>query len=177
LLDKHETADECFISYRTSSANEYIDLLLQMKELGFYCNEAADSAKLPSLLYQLHNVTVVTSCEQKDSTEYFCLSFTKTSFPERKFIYYANDLMPFSSHEFLSFYFGPGSVKKDVLLLPDDKSIPCTVLFPNTPAQAIFTWHDEINLRGIDNLMLGGKHLLASSLPSEDASIAGKPNR
>jgi hypothetical protein len=169
-----DNKDAFLLNYITSSAAEYYELKEQMKILGFYCNQEADSLKIPALLYQHNSVTVISSFFIKDSTSYYSLYLTRKKFPPSKDISYADDLMIFNSHEYISHYFGEKNVQKDIFFLPDNKTARCSVLFPNTALQVVFVWKDEINHRGIVNLLLGGQQKLQSSL--ENPGFVGESN-
>ena len=94
------------------------------------------------------------------------MEFCKKRFPKSKDIYYADDLLTFTSHEYLVHYFGEQNVKKDIYFLSGNEIAKCSVLFLNTNRQVVFIWADEQNRCAISSLLFGGQQNLASSKES-----------
>lgn len=154
------------IDWQTASADEYYALKAEIKQKGFYCNQEADSLAAPSLLYQSGDVTVRTYIYVKDSVSLYNFCIYKKTFPHPQDIYFADDLLTFSSHEYLVYFFGETNVKKDFYYLAGNDMVKCSVLFANTPRQVVFIWNDETNRSGIANLLFGGQQRLESSIKS-----------
>lgn len=152
------------LTYETVSKDEFKALKMALKQEGFFSNEpeSGDSSQL----FQHHEFTVQTSCYLADSIYWYSLQFNKKIFPSPKDIYYADDLMTFSSHEYLSYYFGEKNVKKDIYFLAGNDLAKCSVLFLNTNRQVVFIWADELNRRTITNLLFGGQQNLKSTVES-----------
>ncbi|MBL0358734.1 MAG: hypothetical protein IPP72_18540 [Chitinophagaceae bacterium] len=160
-----ENKDYFSLTYQTSSKEEFKALIDQLKQAGFYCNHEADPATT-KLLFQQKDITVSTSTEIKDSTVLYSLQFHDQDFPDSKELHYADDLLYFTSHEYLVYYFGEENVKKDFYYFSGDELVNCSVLFINTARQVVFIWKDEVNKRGIDNLLFGGQQKLKSAMQS-----------
>jgi len=160
-----ENKDYFSLAYQTSSEEEFIALINTLKAAGFYCNQDADPAGT-KLLFQHKDITVKTFTEIKDSTTLFSLLFHDQDFPDAKDMYYADDLLNFTSHEYLVYYFGEENVKKDYYYFSGDELINCSVLFINTARQVVFIWKDEVNRTTIDNLLFGGQQKLKSAMQS-----------
>ncbi len=164
-LVSKECKEDLSLSYQTSSEEEFINLIEGIKTAGFYCNDQGNPAG-KKLLFQHNDMTVTISSEIKDSTHLYILSFHQQVFPDSKDMYYADDLLHFTSHEYLEYYFGKENVKKDFYYFAGDELVNCSVLFINTARQVVFIWKDEINKCGIDNLLFGGQQRLKSSMQS-----------
>lgn len=162
----HKTVKESlFITYQTESASEFSGLTEELKKNGFYCNEEVEPLK-NILLWQQNDLTVTSYVEIKDSIPLYSLLFYQQDFPDGKELYYADDLLYFTSHEYLVYYFGKENVKKDFYYFSGDELVNCSVLFINTARQVVFIWKDEVNKRTIDNLLFGGQQRLKSALES-----------
>lgn len=156
------------IDYFTTSQEECSAIKEKMIAAKFYCNEAADSLDAPALLYQSNDVTISTSMSLIDSVPTYSFLLYQKIFPQPEDIYYADDLLNFSSHEYLVYYFGEKNVKKDIYFLSGNEMTKCSVLFSNTPRQVVFIWMDEINRLGIANLLFGGQQRLKSTMESNN---------
>jgi hypothetical protein len=88
--------------------------------------------------------------------------------PVDKDLHYAEDLLEFTSHEYLVYYFGAKNVKKDIYYFAGNDIVNCSVLFINTKRQVIFIWKDGLNRRKIDNLLFGGQHKLKSQQENDN---------
>ena len=160
---RKDIKDNTLITFNTVSLTEYSNLKLQLKNKGFFCNrEDVDS---PSI-YQNKDLSVVSSVYVEDTTKWYSLQFHKKIFPKAKDIYYADDLLTFTSHEYLVHYFGEKNVKKDIYFLSGNEIAKCSVLFLNTNRQVVFIWEDEENRCTISNLLFGGQQNLKSSQES-----------
>lgn len=166
-VTRADIRDESFITFTTASAAEFIALKAQLKNGGFYCNRQQSDTGLSPAMYQRKDRSVRTFLIYEDGTVAYALQFHKKIFPRSKDIYYANDLLTFTSHEFLVSYFGEKNVKKDNYFFAGDQITRCSVLFSNTSRQVVFIWSDEENQCGISSLLVGGQQNLKSSLESE----------
>lgn len=152
--------------YQTASEEEFQALIKELKTIGFYCNMEGEPGKA-SLLYQHKDFTVKTYNEQKDSVLFYSLQFHEQDFPDPQEISYADDLLHFPSHEYLVHYFGEENVKKDYYYFSGNELVNCSVLFSNTPRQAVFLWKDEVNRKDINDILFGSQQKLKSSMGSE----------
>jgi hypothetical protein len=155
---------ETFIlTYQTTSAAEYRSIITDLKKKGFYCEYEKDSTVRPaSYLYQHEDITADASVRWEDGKAWYSVSFFKKILPADKGLYFAEDLLQFSSHEYLVYYFGAKNVKKDIYYFGKDDLAKCSVLLINTKRQVIFIWKDGLNRRKIGSLLLGSHHKLKS---------------
>ena len=156
------------IIYNTTSKREYLDLINAFRKAGFICRGPIDSLTVKPLLFQHHEYTVLTLPDAPTTTnKEYRLQVQSVSFPAPKEIRYADDLLVFSSHEFLEYYFGKENIKSDVYYFSDNQIARCSVLFLNTRRQVVFIWQDELNKCTIDHLLFGGQMQLKSSRSNE----------
>src|SRR5665647_31264 len=171
-LYRTDVKEVFFITYQTSSLPEFNELVAQFKKAGFYCNESTDSLQTATLLFQHNDITVRTFFAATDSTKKYCLQVQKKIFPTSKDIYYADDLLAFTSHEYLVYYFGKNNVKNDIYYFSGNEIVRCSVLFLNTKRQVVFIWQDEENRCAIAHLLFGGQQKIESS--KENNSFIGE---
>lgn len=174
LLSRAVCKDFFSVKYITTSPAECAALKEKMKAAKFYCNEEADSLTAPSLLYQNYDVTISTSTAMVDSITTYTFLFYQKIFPKPADIFYADDLLTFTSHEYLVYFFGENNVKKDIYFLSGNEMAKCSVLFSNTQRQVVFIWQDEVNRSGIANLLFGGQQRLKSTM--ENNNFIGESN-
>lgn len=161
-----ETKHNTFVTYETASPIEYEAIKSELQKAGFYCNNDNDGGKAPFLLYQNKNLLVRISVRKKDTINMYAFLVHKKIFPKAKEIFYADDLLTFTSHEYLAYYFGEKNVQKDIYFFSGTKIAKCSVLFQNSNRQVVFIWADEDNLCTISHLLFGGQQNLESSLES-----------
>jgi hypothetical protein len=153
------------LTYYTTSPDEYKDLLGELKKKGFYCEYENDKTVSPaSYLYQMGIYTADASSKKIHDTTWYALKFFKKILPNAADLKFGDDLLQFTSHEYLVNYFGANNVKKDLYYFGGDDIVKCSVLFMNSNRQVIFIWNDGLNYRKIQNLLLGGKHKLKSQV-------------
>lgn len=151
------------LTYQTTSAAEYTGIIDALKKAGFYCEYEKDSTTAAtSFLYQHEDYIADASLKKVDSTDWYSITFHKKIFPIAKDLYFAEDLLDFTSHEYLVYYFGENNVKKDVYYFSGNDIVACSVLFINTKRQVIFIWKDQLNRRKLDNILIGGQQRLKS---------------
>jgi hypothetical protein len=149
-------------TYQTTSVTEYKGIIEALKQEGFYCEYEKDSTLVPPVyLYQHGEYTAETSFKTAEDTTWYSITFHEKHLPIN-YVHFAEDLLQFTSHEYLTYFFGANNVKKDVYYFGADNVVKCSVLFINTKLQVIFIWKDELNRRKISNLLLGGRHKLKS---------------
>lgn len=160
--------EKCQLSYQTTDSIEYNAIIESLKKEGFNCGYENDkSIKQPSNLYQHEDYTADASIKNSDNTNWYSVTFYKKDLPVDKDLHFAEDLLEFTSHEYLVYYFGENNVKKDVYYFAGNDIVNCSVLFMNTSRQVIFIWKDGLNRRKIDNLLFGGHHKLKSQQGNE----------
>ncbi len=161
-----ELKESFTITYETTSLQEYRLIIDQFRKAGFVCKETMDSLLTKPLLFQYLNNSMRTGNTITAGVQKYALQVQTKLFPNPKDIYYADDLLAFSSHEYLEFYFGKSNVKNDLYYFSSNEIARCSVLFLNTRRQVVFIWRDELNRCTIDRLIFGGQQKLESSLNS-----------
>jgi len=156
------------IIYKTASKREYLELIKTFRNNGFICREPIDSLTVKPLLFQHHEYTVLTLPDTSTTADKeYALQVQSISLPAPKDIRYADDLLVFSSHELLEYYFGKENIKSDVYYFSENQIARCSVLFLNTRRQVVFIWQDEVNKCTINHLLFGGQMQLKSSRSNE----------
>lgn len=151
------------LTYQTSSEAEYKKIIESLKKDGFYCEYEKDSSITPSsYVYQHESYSAEVCKKQSEGVEMYSLTFFKKTFSPSNNLQTAEELLEFTSHEYLVYYFGEKNVKKDLYYFADNDIVNCSVLFINTKRQVIFVWKDGLNRRKISNLLFGGQHNLKS---------------
>jgi hypothetical protein len=151
------------LTYQTTAAAEYTAIIEALKKNSFYCEYEKDSTITPAAyLYQHEDYTADCSVQKTDGTTWYTVTVFKKTMPVTRDIHFAEDLLEFTSHEYLVYYFGAKNVKTDVYYFAKNDIAKCSVLFINTKLQVIFVWKDGLNKRKIDNLLFGGQHKLKS---------------
>ena len=171
FINEAQLKDVNCVLYQTSNFTEFSDLITQFKKGGFYTNQSADSLAVRPLIFQHNQFMVRTFFSVSDSTKLFNIRLSKNIFPSPKEVVYADDLLAFTSHESLVYYFGKNNVKSDVYFFSETEVNRCSVLFLNTSRQVVYIWKDDINKCGIDHLLFGGQQKLAS-LSAKDNFVA-----
>ena len=157
------------LTYQTTSATEYTGIIADLKKEGFYCEYEKDSTITPAeYLYQHEDYTAGACIKKIDDVKWYSVSFFKKILPVNKTLFFAEDLLDFSSHEYLVYYFGEKNVKKDIYYFEGNDIVNCSVLFINSKRQVIFIWKDGRNRRRIDNLLFGGQHRLKSQQENDN---------
>ncbi len=161
-----DVKDDTYITFETVSRDEFKKISAQLKASGFSCKQEDAAIDSAELLFQNQALSVRASLKTEDTISTYSLLFHKKSFPRAKDIFYADDLLTFTSHEYLVHYFGEQNVKKDIYFFSGSEIAKCSVLFLNTNRQVVFIWGDEENRCNISSLLLGGQQNLQSSLES-----------
>ena len=163
LLLKSTLKETFTLTYQTTSETEYTGIIQALKKDGFYCEYEKDSTLKPAnYLYQHEDYTARASKKIVETTAWYSIVFFKKTLPVEKDLHFAEDLLEFTSHEYLVFYFGESNVKKDIYYFSGNDIVKCSVLFINTKRQVIFIWKDGLNRAKIENLLFGGQHKLKS---------------
>ncbi len=116
------------ISYRTTSAVEYSSIIRSLKKKGFYCEYENDSTVTPgSYFYQYEDHTADASVNRVADTAWYSISFHKKIFPVDRELHFAEDLLQFTSHEYLVYYFGEKNVEKDFYYFGENDIVKCSV--------------------------------------------------
>jgi hypothetical protein len=146
-------ADNPGLLYSTSSKEEWLSFMNEMRMGGFHFIEPGDTCK--TMLYQKEEWLM--SCTRKmiDTTWMYSIQANKKMIPDARNIGYAEDLLTLNAHEYLVAAFGKSNVKTDSFMFSQTMTSKCSVIFPNTSHQAIFIWKDQDNLRDISFIIIG----------------------
>ncbi len=155
-----EELDKTIICYQTSSQAEFQKLKEQINKDGF--KSYADKTSHDAIL-QKDNFLISISIEIKDSISFYTCFLERKELPKAKDIFFAEDLLSLSSHEYLCFLFGEANVKKDLFYYSPTETNRCSIVFPNTNREVVFVWNDETNYRKPAFLMIGGNSKTNSS--------------
>ena len=169
-IETFHTKDHFSLTYITSLKKEYIESLQELKEYGFFCGNENDSA---GALFQRRNVTVLASMikqKNEDEDTLYSLAINEQVLPLPETIQFAEDLLQFSSHEYLVSVFGSVNVVKDLYYFSEKDVAKCSVLFPKTSRQAVFIWEDNLNLCRPSYVIIGG-NMNASTISNYDGVI------
>jgi hypothetical protein len=147
---------------QTSCREEYVVALNRLKNDGFFYGNKIVPGDT-SFLFQKASYTVETSAIPEDSLIFYTMVFRDQSMPSAREIIYGDDLMRFTSHEYLATFFGRQNVKSDLYYFSEKEISKCSILFPNSARQAVFIWDDEKNLRGLSQVIISGSFPTASS--------------
>jgi hypothetical protein len=141
--------------YETTSVEEFSALKTEIKNAGFMAPNV-DSTNIQLLVYQKQVITIETSTRSIETTLYYVIRISKKDLPKKKDIVFAEDLLMLDSHEYLAEMFGKENVKADIFYYSEEDSNRCSVLFPKSNKEAIVLWKDEVNLRNISFIIIGG---------------------
>lgn len=150
------------LDYQTTSPEEYGLLKAALKSNGFVSPATSDDAG--PVLYQRQNVTIESFRTKADTNVFYVLRASKINLPRAKDIVSAEDLLSLNGQQYLIDLFGSANVKKDWFYFTENDSNACSVIFPNTSREAIFIWNDQVNMRDISFIVIGG------SLRTKDAT-------
>lgn len=161
-ISKHQEGNNVLFCFQTTSKTEHDAAISKLKSEGFFYG-ASRFNKDSATLFQRRNITVKAYNYTEEDVTYYCLLFNNKPVASARSILYADDLLQFTSHEYLVTTFGERNVKKDRYHFDDKEVNNCTVLFPNTPRQAVFIWLDQQNYTGLNQLIISG------NLPTDGA--------
>ncbi len=151
------------LTYQTTLKEEYTGIIESLKKDSFHCEYEKDTTVIPtSYLYQHEDYTADAAAINQDGITWYSITFFKKELSTSRDVHFAEDLLQFTSHEYLLYYFGEKNVKKDVYYFSKNDIVKCSVLFINTSRQVIFVWKDGLNRRKLDNMLIGGAHKLKS---------------
>lgn len=155
-VDVYKKDDTWCVVLRTSSSDEFTSIRSRLKKMDFYCYAESDTCTQVPLLFQKKAITIQAICSSEDGEPVYTFVIKKKDMPSISTVRYADDLLKFSSHEYLVACFGENNVKRDIYVFSDKESKKCSVLFPNTDEQAVFIWEDENNYRKISYVLIAG---------------------
>ncbi len=164
----YKSGDTKYYVLHTSSKTDYLDDQARLIKDGFVYDTSKDFGKEAFIFYQKRNIAIEAIAETKDSVTAYTFILKQKEMPDIADIRYAEDLLKFTSHEFLVSFFGEGNVQKDRYYFSEKALKKCSVLFGGSNRQVVFVWKDEINLSGIEYI------LISTNLPTESGANTDK---
>jgi hypothetical protein len=151
LLSRQETTEGAVVAFETSSKYEYNLLKQDLLENQFsrVVSKVRDEEE-----FQKENIIIKVYNPENDSANYRIV-IDRKAMPRVSELVYAEDLLSFSSHEYLVSVFGRANIKKDTFYYSEKEYTTCSVLYPNTFSQAIFLWEDVSNFRSLSLVIVG----------------------
>ncbi len=161
--------DDCrYLIWHTTSFDEFLEGQQSLVKRKFIYDKTKNINTDSSITFQKNNLSIVTNKEIEDSVINYTFTLKEKKIPDS--IAYADELLQFDSNEFLESYFGKENVKTDFYYFSEKDLKRCSVLFSNTPYQALFVWGDETNL---DNLLY---IIISNIFPTKSYTENGIPN-
>lgn len=164
----YKTEDTRYYVLHTSSKAEYLDNQARLIKDGFVYDTSKNFAKEPSMFYQKRNVTIEAATEIKEDGADYTFILKQKQMPDISHVRYAEDLLQFTSHEFLVSFFGENNVRKDMYYFSEKELKKCSVLFGGSNRQVVFVWKDEVDLSAVEYI------LISTKLPTEGSSNTDK---
>ncbi|HEX7903325.1 MAG TPA: hypothetical protein VF487_05560 [Chitinophagaceae bacterium] len=159
--------------YETNSSREFVEMKDQLKRAGFVCAEETDTTTT-TWFFQKENLTAHASIQEDNGDTLYSVKVQRINLPGIKDIMYGEDLLAFTSHENLVYTFGKNNVKKDIYFFSEKEFNRCSVLFPNTPRQAVFLWDDQTNDCHLQYIIFGGQLMVQGAMNYDQ--IVGENN-
>ena len=141
------------LAYNTTSCAEDSLLKKEICSMGF--TYAAKSNEAP-VFYQKESISIETFTKTVDTSKFYVLKAKKKDLPDKRDVLGAEDLLKLDAHEYLIEVFGKENVKPDVFYFSETETNKCSVLYPNSNREAIFIWNDEVNMKDLDFVVIGG---------------------
>jgi hypothetical protein len=138
------------------TAADYELLKQKMQEEGFVAGELR--TKVRTDIFEKGQL-VITASPEIDLVEekrLYNVVIQNRPLPKAKDLQYAEDLLQLDSHQQLAHVFGADNVLKDDFLTADGGTLPCSVIYPQSPYEAVFIWEDRANFRSLYELRVGG---------------------
>lgn len=161
-IAKYQWGKEISYCFQTPSRQEYEGAISSIRSNGFFCGNEGVSPD-SSVMFQKKNITIQAYSFKEEGIVYYSLFFHQQQMPART-VKYADDLLQFTSHEYLANYFGAANVVKDFYFFSEKELNKCSVLFPNSTRQVVFIWKDEYNLKDLSYILIGGNMSTKSSV-------------
>ena len=167
-VDIFQKDDSRYLIWRTTSFDEFLEAQEALVKGKFNYDKTKNINKDSSILFQKNNLSVLTNKKVEDSITYYSFQLKEKKIPDS--IAFADELLQFDSNEYLESYFGEKNVKKDLYYFSENELRKCSVLFGNTPYQAMFVWGDETNLDKLSYI------IISNIFPTKTYQENGIPN-
>ncbi len=159
----YKTDDTRYYVLHTSSKAEYLENQTRLIKDGFIYDTSKNFAKELSMFYQKRNVTIQAATDMKEDAAGYTFILKQKQMPDISNVRYAEDLLQFTSHEFLVSFFGENNVSRDLYYFSEKELKKCSVLFGGSNRQVVFVWKDEINLSALEYI------LISTELPTKSS--------
>ncbi|MEP7229823.1 MAG: hypothetical protein ABI691_06195 [Ginsengibacter sp.] len=152
-----------FYAFHTTSLGEYLDGQRRLVKEGYFYDTSREISNDSPMLFQKKNLAIWAIPGMKDSVHEYSFVLEEKVVPDVYDIKHAEDLLKFTSHEFLLSFFGKKNVEKDLLYFAENQLKKCSVLFGHSSRQVVFVWNDENNLTDLAYI------LVSNMLPTQGA--------
>lgn len=154
VVDFYKKDSIQYFQFYTPSYTEYLDGHKRLLKAGFFHDEKKELTQTGTKLYQKKNMTILAMTNTDDGVLQYSFQLAVKEYPNPASIRHAEDLLRFTSYEYLAGFFGEKNVKKDFFYFSEKELKSCTVLFGNSNRQAVFVWDDEENLRDLSYILV-----------------------
>lgn len=167
-VDVFQKDNSRFLIWRTTSFDEFLTAEQALVSEKFTYDKTKNFNKDSSILFQKNNLSILSNKEVEDSIINYTFQLKERKIPDS--IAFADELLQFDSNEYLESYFGEKNVKRDLYYFSENELRKCSVLFGNTPYQAMFVWGDETNLDKLSYI------IISNIFPTKTYQENGIPN-
>lgn len=152
-----QVKEEPVIIYNTTKADDFLKIKVALEKKHYSVSGLFTGCPPLFFIFRNKEYTITSQTFKQDTLTWYSLCFHKKKLPAKQDIHYAEDLLQFDSHEYLTAVFGTEHLKSDLYYFSDEEVSKCSVLFPNTPMQVVFIWEDELNFRKLSSVIIGGR--------------------
>jgi hypothetical protein len=162
------------IVYNTTKQDDFLKIKTTLEKKRYSVTKLFEGC--PPLFFMFQNKEYLVTCQtfKQDTLTWYSFLFHKEKLPEKQTILFAEDLLQFDSHENLVAIFGAQNIKGDLYYFSEDEVNKCSVLFPNTPMQAVFIWQDEMHMKKLSSVIIGGRDEMQKPADPRKEMIVGE---
>ncbi len=171
-IDLYQKRSVKYFVLHTSSRLDYTEGRQWLLKEKFVYDGKKDISKSPYISFEKSNIVIESTQAQKDSFTIYTFTLKEKKAPDS--VTYADDLLQFTSREYLTTYFGKKNVTDDLYFISDKQTKKCSVLMSGTPSQAVFVWNDESNYDSLAYIMLSNE--LPTKTGKEKGVLQGSVN-
>ena len=143
---------------------EYHGLKASMQQDGYVIGKMPGKENVEVFEKTPMIITAISEASDDDSGTYYNIVIQKKILPRPRDLQFAEDLLQLDSHQQLEYVFGQGNITKDLFIYPDGTTSSCTVIYPQSSAEAVFIWKDKTNYRMLESIRVGGNSNTKGSL-------------
>ena len=152
-VDMYKKDGTRYYAFHTTSVDEYLDGQRRLIKERYFYDTSRNVSKDSSMLFQKRNLAIWAIPGMKDSVPEYTFVLEEKAVPDISDIKHAENLLKFTSHEFLVSFFGEKNVQKDLLYFSENQLKKCSVLFGHSSHQVVFVWNDENNLTDLAHIL------------------------